>query len=31
MIIPAEKMAVVAKKLTDILGASIEGKVTSLR
>jgi len=31
MIIPAEKMEVVAKKMTDILGASIEGKVTSLR
>lgn len=31
MVIPAEKMEVVAKKLTDILGASIEGKVTSLR
>jgi len=31
MIIPAEKMEVVAEKMTDILGASIEGKVTSLR
>merc|ERR1711872_35647 len=31
MIIPAEKMEVVAKKMTDILGASIEGKVSSLR
>jgi len=31
MILPAAKMEVVAKKMTDILGASIEGKVTSLR
>merc|ERR1712168_1127552 len=31
MIIPSEKMEVVAKKMTDILGASIEGKVSSLR
>jgi len=31
MIIPAEKMEVVAKKMTDILGASIEGKVSSLQ
>jgi len=31
MIIPAEKMEVVAKKMTDILGASIDGKVTNLR
>merc|ERR1712168_452942 len=31
MIILAEKMEVVAKKMTDILGASIEGKVSSLR
>jgi len=30
MVIPAEKMQVVAKKMTDILGASIEGKVSSL-
>merc|ERR1712126_350191 len=31
MIIPSEKMEAVAKKMTDILGASIEGKVSSLR
>ena len=31
MVIPAEKMEVVAKKMTDILGSSIEGKVSSLR
>jgi len=31
MIIPAEKMEVVAKKMTDILGASVEGKISALR
>jgi len=31
MIIPAEKMEVVAKKMTDILGASVEGKISTLR
>merc|ERR1712133_241631 len=31
MIIPSEKMEAVAKKMTHILGASIEGKVSSLR
>merc|ERR1711962_1720213 len=31
MIIPAEKTEVVAKKMTDILGASVEGKISALR
>merc|ERR1712135_48606 len=31
MILPAEKMEVVAKKMTDLLGAEVEGKITALR
>merc|ERR1712135_44377 len=31
MILPAEKMEVVAKKMTDLLGAEVESKITALR